>query len=459
MEIWKYRNKEKRKRLITLLPYYFITLLLYYFIIFITSSYASFEFKNGGVRAAALAGAYTAVSDDIEAMWWNPAGLRFCKEIQANTVYTNLYGMNDLKYVNFSFVLPTLTAGTWGLGYSSFGPSAYREKDLRLSFSSMLARGIYIGTTLKRNSVYIGNGGGNAGASGVDIGITANISEKLRMAVSAINVNNPALSDTSETLSKRFLFGFQGKLYEGLSTSFDLQKPLEKNLEARIGVELELNKNLYLRAGTQTHPSRFTFGFGINWSIFSLNYAYLTHSVLCSQHMFALKMKFRKQERRRISKKIDEPEDKVSINTGTVDELSRIPGIGNITAKQIIEYREKSGKFQSIRELMNIYGFSETKFDKIKDYITIEEVIEPEEFEEFEEFEEYPEPEESKININEANIKKLNMISGITYPLARNIVKYRKTRGVFKIWEDLLRVPGLNRKILEKIKKSGCLRE
>ena len=204
----------------------------------------AFEFKEAGVRGAALAGAYTAVSDDVEAIWWNPAGLRFCRGIEVNTTYTNLYGLSDLSYLNFAFVLPTLTAGTWGLGYSSFGPKVYKETDLRLSFATELGGGIYLGTNLKSNTVTIGSEGGSAGAFGVDIGVTANISEKLRMAVSAININGPTLGDTAEMLESRFLIGLQGKPYEGLSASLDLQKPVEKSLELRAGFELCLMKVL-----------------------------------------------------------------------------------------------------------------------------------------------------------------------------------------------------------------------
>ena len=55
-----------------------------------------------------------------------------------------------------------------------------------------------------------------------------------------------------------------------------------------------------------------------------------------------------------------------------LEELSKINGIGESTAKKIIDYREKNGNFKAIEDIMNVSGIGEKKYEQIKEYITIE---------------------------------------------------------------------------------------
>lgn len=63
-----------------------------------------------------------------------------------------------------------------------------------------------------------------------------------------------------------------------------------------------------------------------------------------------------------------------------------------------------------------------------------------------------------KVDINDANIKELDDIEGVSYALARNIVRHRRLRGKFSSWEELLKVPGITPALLEQIKKYGEIR-
>jgi competence protein ComEA len=61
----------------------------------------------------------------------------------------------------------------------------------------------------------------------------------------------------------------------------------------------------------------------------------------------------------------------VNINTATIQQLETLPGIGPATAQRIIEYRQKSGGFKKIEELMNIRGVGEKSFLTLKPLITV----------------------------------------------------------------------------------------
>jgi comEA protein len=65
------------------------------------------------------------------------------------------------------------------------------------------------------------------------------------------------------------------------------------------------------------------------------------------------------------------PPERVKLNSATAEQLQSIPGIGPATAKSILEYRAKIGKFNKIEEIINVKGVGEKKFQKIKDRLVV----------------------------------------------------------------------------------------
>ncbi len=61
---------------------------------------------------------------------------------------------------------------------------------------------------------------------------------------------------------------------------------------------------------------------------------------------------------------------KININTASKDELMKISGVGESTANKIISYRENK-KFNSIEEIKNIPGIGDSKYESMKEEITI----------------------------------------------------------------------------------------
>ncbi len=61
----------------------------------------------------------------------------------------------------------------------------------------------------------------------------------------------------------------------------------------------------------------------------------------------------------------------VNINKATETELQSLPGIGASLASRIIEYRNQNGKFSTIEDIKNVNGIGDSKYDNIKDFITV----------------------------------------------------------------------------------------
>lgn len=65
-------------------------------------------------------------------------------------------------------------------------------------------------------------------------------------------------------------------------------------------------------------------------------------------------------------------EHAININTATLDELQRIPHIGEKLAERIIEYRTVNGPFRRVEHLMLIDGISDKRFRKIRPMVRVE---------------------------------------------------------------------------------------
>ena len=62
---------------------------------------------------------------------------------------------------------------------------------------------------------------------------------------------------------------------------------------------------------------------------------------------------------------------RININTATKEELMTLKGIGESRAEDIIRFREDSGKFRKIEDIMKVPGIKEAGFRKIKDSIIV----------------------------------------------------------------------------------------
>ena len=61
----------------------------------------------------------------------------------------------------------------------------------------------------------------------------------------------------------------------------------------------------------------------------------------------------------------------VNLNTASKEALMTLSGIGESKAEDIIRYREESGGFKKIEDIMKVPGIKNAGFQKIKDRITV----------------------------------------------------------------------------------------
>lgn len=81
---------------------------------------------------------------------------------------------------------------------------------------------------------------------------------------------------------------------------------------------------------------------------------------------------FNSQSFDNIQKKILPAEKSINLNTAEIEELVNLPGIGQKTAQNIIDYRSKHKRFNNTNELLKVKGIGQAKLAKIKKYIFID---------------------------------------------------------------------------------------
>ena len=67
----------------------------------------------------------------------------------------------------------------------------------------------------------------------------------------------------------------------------------------------------------------------------------------------------------------EETSDLININSASVAQLVTLPGIGEVLAQRIVDYREANGPFPSVAALTNVSGIGEKKLAAIIHLVTV----------------------------------------------------------------------------------------
>jgi competence protein ComEA len=65
------------------------------------------------------------------------------------------------------------------------------------------------------------------------------------------------------------------------------------------------------------------------------------------------------------------PGGKVSLNSATIEQLDALPGIGPVTAQQIIDFRTANGAFGSIEELDAVPGIGPARLEQLRELVSL----------------------------------------------------------------------------------------
>jgi len=298
----------------------------------ITFSYAGFSKDDAGTstaqflkigvggRAAGMGEAYTALSDEANGIFWNPAGLSRIEENEASLMHA--VWLEDIAYHNVAIAIPR-EKNTFGFGinhltmkgidkYDSLGNpenKTFTPADLAITLSWSRKMDTFwgfdnysFGINLKMIQSSIDSK--SASALAVDVGDMCDFMDgRLRVAGVIQNIGTKMKFDKKEDpLPMKIAIGSAYKLVpEKAIVSLDINAPQDDDLYLSAGGEYLKNMGsmkLSLRAGYRTNTrgldglTGLSAGFGVNMSNLQLDYAWAPYGDLGTAHRISLGLKF-----------------------------------------------------------------------------------------------------------------------------------------------------------------------
>lgn len=145
----------------------------------------------------------------------------------------------------------------------------------------------------------------------------------------------------------------------------------------------------------------------------------------------------------------------VNVNTASAQEISNKTGLPMKDAYAITGYRNKNGLFAELEELLEVSRISKQKFEKYKEWFTLEEPEQPSKITipVWEPPVAKPKTSElvKKVNVNKATMAEL-MDLGFSKSAAGRITTHIKKYGPYKKVEDLKGVDDVPSKLIRKLK-------
>jgi hypothetical protein len=275
-----------------------------------------------GARAAAMGGAYSAISEEASAVYWNPAGLVQIPKLSA--VFMRAQYLEEISYQYAAYAhrltydsvlagsvlltdigsIPRTDIGGDAEGTGSFTP---RDQVFTLSYSKAILEfsdkdiDVSIGVSLKYiKSTIIESAKSYAGDAGI---MTYNFGDiPYRLAVTATNMGGGLKYDReSNPLPLTFKLAAAVNPFRNLLVATDLVLAKQNKPNVLLGAELATTPNeltrLCVRAGLNSQQMSdglggLSMGVGATLHFFSLDYAFVPIRDLGSTHRISLTFDF-----------------------------------------------------------------------------------------------------------------------------------------------------------------------
>lgn len=291
-----------------------------------------------GSRPAALGNAFVGLSNDVNSITWNPAGVSKLTTMQSCFSFTSLLGLINYNYLAFG--MPLNEGQGLGVGLIASGDDALREYTLNLAYSrKILIENLFVGVGVKLRYASFGKNSltaddyvlfepdeiqeglmnqvkGSATGLGLDIGVLYDVNERIRVGLmfkdiyspmfwnsSVDNPNKQAKGKYTELIPFEPTIGTAFNVSDNLLITTDYTSVLLKDVsdKLRTGVEIKMFKIVSIRGGMQQFlnnlkDEKYSFGLGLNVGLsknmrVTVDYTYMLEQLANTQR-FSLGLEF-----------------------------------------------------------------------------------------------------------------------------------------------------------------------
>jgi hypothetical protein len=271
------------------------------------------------VRAVGMGEAYTAVSDDLGSLYYNPAGLAQIDTIETQFMYNRWFQDINSQYLAGAIPYRVRTKagsmkniGTFALGITRLGMDDIQGYDnmggmtqklqasdmaVSLGYGTRLTDNLMAGLNAKYLTETLADV--NASAYASDIGLLYKTDSKIGIGASAQNLGTKVkFIKESAPLPQSFKIGasYQKEIFnQPLLTAIDVTVPNDNDTYVSGGVEYWIKDMIALRAGYRTGVDvgeGIRAGIGFKTSIFQIDYAFAGFGELGSTHRMSLTIRF-----------------------------------------------------------------------------------------------------------------------------------------------------------------------
>jgi len=239
-----------------------------------------------GARSNMLSNASVTL-DYVWSYHHNPGATASIKSLSAGVYYETRFLTKELQTQALAVAIP-LKKGVITTGAQFFGYEQFRQSRFGLGYAMQLTERFAAGVQLNGQQLRFGNNYGSTFNGTVEAGIRAKIAEKWNIGASVMNVGRQRISTLDDRFSTVMRIGCQYLPSKRVLVLAEVEKDVLHPISFKGAIEYQPLDVLFIRVGTQSGPTHFSFGFGYCKKGFAIDLGTQYHQVLGWSPMIGL---------------------------------------------------------------------------------------------------------------------------------------------------------------------------